>query len=485
MLNSPPPARSTLVPFTSPLSPSSDEPRTLPEVRSSADVYPPVAVRAGADGVSSHEDTRRASEVGFLSDNEDAEESESTGQVSREREERVRAYVGEGEANEMAGILSSALRPFRLFLIAISQFFFAAMDTCVKILEQDVHMPVWQLILIRMLCTSLFYLYRTGDPHPFLGPPGVRLLLCARGVTGFFVLLPGYFALLYLSVAELVTLSFLAPVLIGLLGLVFLREPYSRSEAIVGITSLGGTLLIAKPAFLFPPSNAHEASEGGKGEKDEVSPEQRLLATGMALISVLAMAIAFLLIRHIGRRASPLHSIASFAICSVFVAPLVPLFIPSPPLSLFTLEFRFLVLLVPIGIFGFSAQLLLTLGLQREKAGRGALATYPNLLFAMLLELAVFHTLPDGWSLVGAAIIVSGAVRIALEKRREAADVAVEGSAVRGRSDDGGDVWEGMEEGRRGRRLEGEEEEAVALLQRSGDPGSTGVGVSRGCAAQQ
>lgn len=50
-----------------------------------------------------------------------------------------------------------------------------------------------------------------------------------------------------------------------------------------------------------------------------------------------------------------------------------PIVFDSPPV--FRLTPRFFALLLPIGVLGFLSQTLMTNGLIREKAGRGALAT--------------------------------------------------------------------------------------------------------------
>lgn len=57
----------------------------------------------------------------------------------------------------------------------------------------------------------------------------------------------------------------------------------------------------------------------------------------------------------------------------VLVSSLYPLVFDSPPV--FRLTTRFFVLLCPIGVLGFLSQALMTMGLIKEKAGRGALAT--------------------------------------------------------------------------------------------------------------
>ncbi|GAA6036017.1 hypothetical protein JCM8097_005217 [Rhodosporidiobolus ruineniae] len=411
-------------PFTASSSSSHD---LSPGIRTSLDQDQPVtaaAASAGARrGVGGHR--TRPSESALLGEQQGgADDGFGADERRYERQQRLRAYNDGGDEGAAKRALRVATAPFRgvvgfvkknegLLLIACSQVFFAAINCCVKLLERDVHMPVWELIFIRMLCTFLgcfAYLHWTGDPNPFLGPPGVRLLLCARGVVGFFGLFPGYYALQYLSLSDATTISFLSPVLVGLLAWILLREPYSRLEALVGFTSLLGTLFIAKPHFLFPPPGEAENLGG-----EEVTPEQRLAATGIALVGVFGAAGAYLLIRLIGKRASPLHSISYFSFYSVVVSLLYPLVFDAPPV--FKLEKRFLMLIVPIGIFGFLAQALLTMGLQREKAGRGTLAVYSNLIFAMILERVVFHKLPDAWSLLGACIIIGGAIRVALEKK--------------------------------------------------------------------
>jgi hypothetical protein len=58
-----------------------------------------------------------------------------------------------------------------------------------------------------------------------------------------------------------------------------------------------------------------------------------------------------------------------------------------------------------------------TLGLQREKAGRAGLAIYTSVFFAIILELFIFHTLPSFLSLVGVSIILTSAAWVAVSPR--------------------------------------------------------------------
>jgi len=76
-------------------------------------------------------------------------------------------------------------------------------------------------------------------------------------------------------------------------------------------------------------------------------------------------------------------------------------------------------LLAVIGFCGFIAQVLLTMGLQRETAGRGTMAVYTQIVFATILERIFFHTSPPPLSVVGTVIIISSALYVALTKKKE------------------------------------------------------------------
>lgn len=140
-------------------------------------------------------------------------------------------------------------------------------------------------------------------PDPYLGPKGVRLLLCIRGIVGFGGLFSVYFSLRYLSLSDATVLTFLSPVLVGVLASVLLKEPYSKLEFLTGVGSLFGVVLIAKPSFLsFILGVPTRDLKGPAGS--EITAAQRTSAIIIALCGVFGAAGAYLLIRKIGTRAN-------------------------------------------------------------------------------------------------------------------------------------------------------------------------------------
>jgi drug/metabolite transporter (DMT)-like permease len=119
-----------------------------------------------------------------------------------------------------------------------------------------------------------------------------------------------YTSLQYLSLSDATVLGFLAPSVTGVLAALFLKEPYTWKEATAGLVSLGGTVLVAQPAFLF----------GGMVQDEYgVTPEERLMAVGIALMGVLGASGAYVTIRQIGKRAHALHGVQYF--CMVGPVP--------------------------------------------------------------------------------------------------------------------------------------------------------------------
>lgn len=179
----------------------------------------------------------------------------------------------------------------------------------------------------------------SGVEHPYWGPPGVRFLLCIRGIVGFGGLFSVYFSLRYLSLSDATVLTFLAPVLVGksciflgniwrlatlavrsfatdksqlsyfqftipgVLASIFLKEPYSKLEFTTAMASLFGVLLIAKPSFLSFILGTPKRDDTGPGGSD-ITAKQRTSAIIVALAGVFGAAGAYLLIRKIGKRAN-------------------------------------------------------------------------------------------------------------------------------------------------------------------------------------
>ncbi|KAI0072258.1 DUF6-domain-containing protein [Panus rudis PR-1116 ss-1] len=315
-----------------------------------------------------------------------------------------------------------------MLLVAASQMFFSLMNVAVKKLNSlDDPVPALELIVVRMGITwicCVTYMMIAKVPDPFTGPKGVRLLLAARGFVGFFGLFGVYYSLQYLSLSDATVLTFLAPMCTAVTGALFLKEDFHWKQAVASLCSLLGVVLIARPEFIFGRQAADgivHPVEGVDSDSPirEVTPAQRLAAVGVALIGVLGATGAYTTIRAIGKRAHPMHNLVSFSTQCVIVAS-IAMAVTRTPIVLPT-RLDWLAMLLMIGLFGFIAQFLLTLGLQRETASRGTMAVYIQIIFATAFEKIFFDTTPTPLSIVGTVIIVTSAIYVAAIKENTGA----------------------------------------------------------------
>lgn len=251
-----------------------------------------------------------------------------------------------------------------------------------------------KILFARMSITVLFssiYMWYTKTEHFPFGMKEVRLLLVARGLTGFFGVFGMYYSLLYcmllfriqkyprrieltrtVPLADATVITFLAPSLACWACSFLINEPFTKMEQIAAYISLFGVVLIARPISLFssvshsPEGSAPDASGGSDvapiamnstsrplpNEYDAVTPAQRASAVGIAMLGVLGAAGAYTTLRWIGKRAHPLISVNYFATWCTLVSIVMMISLPGVGFLLPS-AFKDWCYLIFLGICGF------------------------------------------------------------------------------------------------------------------------------------
>lgn len=307
---------------------------------------------------------------------------------------------------------STILPNLGISLLLFSQFLNSVMVMTCKLLEGDedfdepIH-PV-QILFVRMfityiLCVLYMVVTRSVEDAPF-GPKSQRLLLVLRGTFGFFGVFGLYYSLLYLSLSDAVSITFLIPMVTTFFAWIILGEKYSVLEGVCGFLSLVGVVFVAKPDFIF----GAEADNTGGDSTESSSSELRLLGTGVGLIGVCGASSVYVLLRKIGKLAHPLISVSYFALITCMITFGATLVVPGLSFQTpRTLHQWYLFSL--IGLSGFFMQFCLAAGLQREKAGRSSLVIYTNMVFALFWDLTIWHHAPGILSIFGSALIIVNA----------------------------------------------------------------------------
>ncbi|KAK6510071.1 hypothetical protein TWF481_004784 [Arthrobotrys musiformis] len=327
-----------------------------------------------------------------------------------------------------------------ILLMLAAQVFASTMSVITRLLETgfDTEFHALQILFTRqvisvVLCSA--YMHYTQVPHFPLGPKGVRWLLVARGVGGFFGVFGLYYSLTYLDVSDATVITFLAPSVAGFACYLILKEPFTKTEMLGGLVSLLGVILIARPTVLFSggasPENPQDQGSTGSGGTEpsptqegirldvgEATPAQRFTAIMVALLGVLGAASAYTTIRWIGKRAHPLISVNYFSAWCVIVSFFGLLVLPGIGFKAPQTFLQWL-LLLGIGVCGFCMQFLLTAAIQRERAGLVTHMVYAQMIFALIWDKVLWNRLPAWTSWIGSFLILGSGFWVALQKNRK------------------------------------------------------------------
>lgn len=255
-------------------------------------------------------------------------------------------------------------------------------------------LPFEMLVLARGVVTlvmSYVWVRRLGiDPWG-----NNKQLLVLRGVFGLGGLACFFYAITALPLAEVTVIHYLNPVLTTLLAAKVLGEAVGKKLMIAIAVSLCGTLLVARPSFLF-------------AEATTLPLLGVLAALGGAVFS----AGAYTTVRALTKNDNP-HVI-------IFYFPMVA--VPATlPFALRVWQWptpREWLLLLGIGVTTQLAQILLTKGLALVPAGRGTTIAYVQILFAATWGMLFFSERPT-WSTAVGALLIGGST-LSLVQRRAA-----------------------------------------------------------------
>ncbi|QPC69262.1 hypothetical protein HYE68_000014 [Fusarium pseudograminearum] len=316
-----------------------------------------------------------------------------------------------------------------LFYVLLAQLFASIMSMTTRLLATgfETKFHALQIIFVRMLATALigsFYMWREKVPDFPLGPRSVRGLLVLRGMAGSVGLFGLYYSLSYLDVSDATVITFLVPTLTAFIAWVALREPFTLNEALAGLIAFTGVLFVARPAFIFPQNDSFltgssSDSEGAaKGILSAVkaTPHERTIAICCSIFGSIAAATAYSTIRVIGKRAHSLVSVNYFAVLATISSFLIITIHPDLQFEVPKSLAEWAILL-SIGVSGFLFQVLLTEGLQREKAGRATNLIYVQLVYAVIIDRVIWGTVPPPASFIGSALIIGSAIWVALQKK--------------------------------------------------------------------
>jgi drug/metabolite transporter (DMT)-like permease len=272
---------------------------------------------------------------------------------------------------------------------------FSFMALCVK-LSFNAGIPVLEIVAARALVSLILsYVDVQRKGISLLGANQTLLLM--RGLVGALALMCVYYAVATLPLAEAMVLQYTHPMFTAILALIFLNERIHSGTFWCVLLSLVGLVLVAKPSgFVGAPSDALP-----------------VLSVGLALLGAFGSAVAYVLVRKLSNLEDPSVIIFYFPLIAL---PLALIGLGSEWVMPQGLTWLWLIL---VGVFTQVGQVGLTKGMQTETAARATAFSYLQVLFSILLGWFVFAEMPDLVVLLGALLILIGALLNILIKPKQ------------------------------------------------------------------
>lgn len=226
--------------------------------------------------------------------------------------------------------------------------------------------------------------------RPSLTHPHLKLHL-ARTICGWGGVSLMFAAAARIPLADATALSFLNPVFAMVLAIPLLGEKVGPVRWVAAAIALTGALILLRP-----------------------TPESFQMASLFALGAALALGLELIFIKRLTGQESPLQILFINNSLGLVISSLAVLAVWQPPTPGQWMA------LAGVGVLMATAQTLFIQGMRRADASFVAPFSYSTLVFAGLYDIAVFNNWPDAISLLGAAVIVGGALLLVLRENRAA-----------------------------------------------------------------
>ena len=271
---------------------------------------------------------------------------------------------------------------------------FALLDTATKLVSATVplFMALWLRYLFQSLLTSAWVLPRTGWRLPRTAHPRFQVL---RAVLFAGTSLFGFFSIRVMPLAEFTAIIAATPLCVTLVAALWLRQRVSLPRWLLVITGLASVMLILRPG--------HHGEGGTLGWALLLPLAMLALATGYQILSS----------RMAGQEDPATTQFYTGWIATALTslgAPFVWTRIDNPWIWLGTFA---------MGLSSALGHLMLLRAYAHTTPATIAPFLYTQIGFAMLAGWAVYGHMPDGWSLVGMALIAASGVASAWLTVRE------------------------------------------------------------------
>ena len=299
-----------------------------------------------------------------------------------------------------------------LFYVFLSGIGFSLQTLIIKLLSEQGFHGSFQCVFFRgfiQLILASYFVYNDENRKAGTGPKlfgdtnFVRLMLFLRGFLGFGGIAFSFLAVELIPIGDATVLTMLSPLLASILGFFILGEPWRLPEFFATVVSLIGAVMVAKPPFIF-----------GGGETDS---SEFYKGVCYALAASVFASFAYIIVRILGTTAKMPWSNVCFAQAIAQIVMAIPsMYIFGQHLA-FDVTLLQWCMLITGGLIGAISQILMTIGMQREKSAAATAMRMSDVAFGFVWQVAFTSDPLSLLSLAGAVLVTCSILIIVVFKQ--------------------------------------------------------------------
>ncbi|CAL8125747.1 unnamed protein product [Orchesella dallaii] len=223
------------------------------------------------------------------------------------------------------------------------------------------------------------------------------LFICVRGVLGSSALILLFYSIQTLSLADALVISSCRPVFVTFIAYLWLGESCGIFPVFAALLTVVGVGVIARPPMLTGEDNFDT---------------ETLMGAGFAFVGMLTAAVSMVVLRYL-RGVHVSMVTLTFGMWGTLISA-----IASAIIGRFDVpeNAEHLVLALCLAATTFCAQVGITMAMKYEQAGAVAILRSCDSIYAFILQFLILGIVPDKFSLIGAALIISCVLMIAFRK---------------------------------------------------------------------
>lgn len=257
---------------------------------------------------------------------------------------------------------------------------FSTLDASAKFVtnELSLWMVMWGRYFFHFLLIAVFLI--PGAPRKTLQSRNIFMQVL-RSFMIFCAGITFWAGLMYLPLAECTVIAFISPLLVTILSVIFLGETFGSHRWVVVFVGLAGVLLVIRPGLGI----VH-------------------WAVILPLLAALFYASLQIITRVLGQQDSALTTLFYTSTCGLIFSSIMALLFWQTPTPAQWL------MLAWLGFVGAAGHFFMIKAFKQAPASLLASFDYVTLVWAALFGYFMFNDLPDGWTVLGAVVIVSSGI---------------------------------------------------------------------------